>query len=225
MNAYLFIVFLTFFSLPALLPSVASSGQEKTAQAIQSEWPELDFTSAYDSFEKKDFARAAQEIRKGADFLKTAAERSSGKIRGDLSRSYNEIVKLSTDIENGSVKSSSRLKKEFSRAHQSLSEYYNERLGNSWLKRDTDNAGRELKSAVSNLEHSLSWAGNETKQKTKTVINDARSLGERLINKVALTAKEVETEIQKVGVEINELKAKVSEGQEQNGNDSRGLKK
>jgi len=63
--------------------------------------------------------------------------------------------------------------------HQTLAEYYQARLKVSWLK-DTDKAGRELKSAVSNLERGIAWAAGEIEDKNVRVIEESRNLGERL---------------------------------------------
>ena len=73
------------------MPVSAMAEQETTAGAIHAEWPEMDFTAAYDDFTKGDFAAASQEVKKGADFLKAASERSEGKIKKDLLRSYSEL--------------------------------------------------------------------------------------------------------------------------------------
>ena len=194
----------------------AAAGQDKPEGAIHAEWPEMDFTAAYDDFTKGDFAAASQEIKKGSDFLKAASKRSEGKIKKDLLRSYSELKKLSVDIEKGAVKSSARLRKVFSRAHQALAEYYHARLKNSWLKKDTERAAKELNSTASNLERGISWAGGAVEEKTKKVITEARSLGKRLAKKAQWSAEEVEKRIKEFGEELKKLEDKVVQGQKGN---------
>jgi hypothetical protein len=205
------VVSLLLASLPWMKPTSAFAGPERPKGTIQSEWPEIDFTAAYDYFEKKDFSHAAQEIRNGADFLKAASERSKGKIRNDLLRSHDELAKLSDDTEKGSVTSSSRLREAFSHAHKALAEYYHARLKASWLKRDTDKAGRELKSEASNIERALSWAGSAVEEETLQVLSEARSLGEKLAEKADWTSQEVEKGIKDIGEEIDKLEGRFQE--------------
>lgn len=107
-------------------------------EMIRAEWPETDFTVAYDSFSKGDSARAAYEIRKGSQLFKLAAERSSGKIRNDLETSYQELQKLADSIEKGTVRSPGELNHVFARAHLALAEYYRKQLQESWLARSEE---------------------------------------------------------------------------------------
>ena len=196
------ILSLLFAAFLGLKPPAAVPTQEKPEGAIQSEWPEMDFTAAYDKFRGRDFAGAAQEIRKGADFLEAASEHSEGKPREDLLRSYEELKRLSGDIENGNEKSAANLREAFSRAHKSLAEYYHARLKASWLRKDTDRAGRELKTAVSNLEKGVSWADRQIEADTAKVIGESRDLAERLYRKAQWTSEEVEKKITELGEEL-----------------------
>ena len=199
--------------LQATMPSLVVAGPGATNGAIQAEWPDLDFTAAYDDFTKGDFAAASLEIRRGADFLNTIAERSAGKIKEDLLRSYGELEKLSDDIEKGTVKSPADLRKTFSRAHQSLAEYYHARLKDSWLKKDTEMAGRELRSALSNLARSISWYGAEAEEKAATVIKELGELEERLAQKSEWIAEEIDKAIKEIQEELNKLQSQNSTGE------------
>ena len=206
-------LYLAFIMLQAAMPSLAGAGPGATNGAIHPEWPELDFTVAYDDFTKGDFAAASLEIRKGADFLNTIAERSAGKIKEDLLRSNGELGKLSDDIEKGTAKSPTDLRKAFSHAHQALAEYYHARLKDSWLKKDTEMAGRELRSALSNLEHSISWYGGEAEEKAAKVIKELRELVESLTKKSEWIAEEIDKAIKEIQEELNKLQGQNSAGE------------
>ncbi len=198
-------LYLAFIALQATMPDVVAAGQKASGGAIQAEWPELDFTAAYDNFTKGDSAAASREIRRGADFLHTIAERATGKIKEDLFRSYGELGKLSDDIEKGTVKSSTDLREAFSHAHQALAEYYHARLKDSWLKKDIEMVRKELKSALSNLERSISWYGGEVEEKTTKVIKELRALEERLAQKSEWIAEKIDLAIKEIEDELNKL--------------------
>jgi hypothetical protein len=213
---YITLIFLlTFIPLSEALVFAGTEG-EKHGGAIQAEWPAIDFNAAYDAFSRKDYSASSQNIRKGAAFLKAAADRSSGKIKNDLLSAYAELEKLAGDTENGKVESSLRLRKTFARAHNALAEYYHERLKQSWLRKDTEEAGRELKSAVSNLEHGIGWAGGEIEEKTEKVIKKSREIAEKMAQKSEWTADEVEKRMREVGEEINKLKVRIAGNEKTN---------
>ncbi len=206
-------LFIAFATLPALKSSAVSAGHEKAAETIKSELPEMDFTAAYEDFNKKEFGPSSREIKKGAEYIRAASEHSGGKIMEDLLSSYKELEKLSGDIKNGAPVTPSRLRKAFSHAHQALAEYYLAGLKDSWQKKDMQNAGRELKSAALHLERSIKWAGIGIELKTEAVLKDARLLSEKLLRKAELKAKEVEKGIKDMGEELSKQKDRNTRGE------------
>ncbi len=203
---------LIFIAFPVAMPVPAQAVQERISGPIHAEWPDLDFNAAYDDFIKGNFAAASREIREGANFLLAAAERSSGSIEKDLLRTYDELKELAKDIEEGAVKSPSRLRRAFSHAHQVLAEYYAVRLRDSWLKKESETADRELRLAASNLERSISWVDEEMKEKTEKLIKELRELGEKLAQRAESLAGEIEKSIKEIEEELNKLQDRIARG-------------
>jgi hypothetical protein len=110
------------------------------------------------------------------------------------------------------VQSPSALRKAFSHAHQALAEYYHERLKESWLKKDTDKASRELRAALANLERSIMWYGAEVEEKVAVIIKELRALGERVVQKSGSIEEEINKAIKEIEEEFNNLLGRNTEG-------------
>ncbi|MGE5237824.1 MAG: hypothetical protein ACM3ON_03370 [Chloroflexota bacterium] len=199
--------------LTAALGTATSVNGAMSKETIRAEWPEMDFTMAYDSFSKGDMRTTADEIRKGSQFFKRAEERSSGKIRNDLEGSYQELQKLSAGIEQGTVKSPKQLKRTFAHAHLALAEYYRKRLEESWLAKETERAGHDLDAAARNLERGLGWMGQQVKKETSTAIKDAHAISRKLIEGLRWASQEVEKGIKEIGAEISILRKRMEKGE------------
>ncbi len=198
-------------AVPALIPVPAGAGQEGISGPIHAEWPDLDFNSAYDDFTKGNLEAAAREIRKGADFLSAAAERSSGSFEKDLRRTSEELKELADDIEKGPVTSPKRLRRAFSHSHQALAKYYAVRFRNSWFKKETTTADREWRLAAANLQRSISWVDKEIKEETEKLIKELQALGEKLAQKAEFFSDEIERSIKEIEEELNKLQGRITE--------------
>lgn len=163
------------------------------------------FKKAHEDFLKKDRKAAAAEIREAAALLKREERRATSEGKKDLSASAQELEKLATDVENGTVTSVKELDNAFARAHYALARHHYLKASKSWAEKEADKAGHELKAAAADLERGLTWAGHKAEAGTKTVINNTRILGEKLIKGAGWVSAEVGKGIEDLGKEIEKL--------------------
>ncbi|MEJ2647934.1 MAG: hypothetical protein P8016_05950, partial [Sedimentisphaerales bacterium] len=165
-----FIVLMTVVIVPG---SIALTGFESRAQAMESSNPsvsseqqqqmqrneaiktsEENLTKARESFLKKDYKTAAQNVRKTVAFMKTEEMNASTSGRKMLASSVNELDMLADNIQKGTVTSVNTLDSAFSRARDAI-------RSNSQIRTAESQTGRALQSTSSGVKHGLSWTGDK----------------------------------------------------------------
>lgn len=136
-----------------------SSSSVTTPQAPPQENPavqanEQNFTSARESFLKKEYKAAAEEIRKGIKFMKTEETRATAAGKKMLTASINELDALAKDIEKGSVATVDSLDNAFTRARDAIA-------SNPHVQSAETKASEAAKDTSSGLKRGLSWTGDK----------------------------------------------------------------
>jgi hypothetical protein len=163
------------------------------------------FHKARENFLKKDTKAAAEEIRKGAAFLRLQAARATTEGKKGLVESVAELEKLANDVEKGTVTSAKTLDYTFAKAHHALARHHYLKALEYRTKKDTKRVGHSLRAAAVHLEHGFAWAGHELEADTVKVVRRAHDLGDKLIIGTGLMTDEVVKAIDKMGEEIDKL--------------------
>jgi len=163
------------------------------------------FHKAKQSFLKKDFKASADEIRKGAAFLRLQAARATEEGKKGLIVSISELEKLANDIEKGTVTSAETLDRAFARAHHKLAQHHYLKALDYKAKKDTMRLGHALKAAAVHLEHGFAWSGHELEAATVKIVRTALDLSGKLIEGTGLITEEVGKAIDYIGEEIKKL--------------------
>jgi hypothetical protein len=169
------------------------------------ESPGEHFHKARQSFLKKDYKAAAEEIRKGEAFLRLQSARATVEGKKGLDASVEELEKLANDVEKGTVTSAKTLDNTFARAHHALAKHHYLKAIEYRAKNDTRRTGHALKAAAIHLEHGFAWAGHELEAGTVRVIKDTGLLAGKLVEGTGWVAEEVGKAIDKIGQEIDKL--------------------
>jgi len=167
--------------------------------------PDLHFQNAHQSFLAKNYNKAAEEIRKGAAFVKLEARRSSGDVKYSLNSSAQELGKLAVDTKKGTVKSVQEGDGAFARADRALAQSHQVKAKESWAKKETVKTGHEMKAGARLLEQSAAWAGSEANAGVSAVVTDTRTLAGKLADGSGYAAEEVDKGINHLGKEISDL--------------------
>ena len=99
-------------------PSVTTPQVEQEKTAVQNN--EQNFTKARESFLKKDYKAAAEEIRKSVKYMKTEEFHAAASGKKMLTASIKELDKLAKDVEKGSVTTVNTLDNAFARARDAI---------------------------------------------------------------------------------------------------------
>jgi len=173
------------------------------------ESPGEHFHKARQSFLKKDYEAAAEEIRKSAAFMKLEEARANAEGKKLLTTSIDELEKLATDVEKGTVTSAATLNHAFAKAHYALAKHHYLRAMEYKAKGAGTKLGHALKASALHLEHGFAWAGHEMDAGTVAVIKDTGLVAGKLIEGGGWVGKEAGGAVDKIGVEIEKLGKKL----------------
>jgi len=163
------------------------------------------FHQARESFLKKDMKTAADEIRKGAAFLKLEAGRATEAGKKPLMDSIQELEELADSVEKGTVTSTNELDHTFARAQSALATHYRLMATESWAKKETSKTGKALNAAALHLEYSAVWGFGKLETGTKEVVKDTRILSGKLIKGTGWVTTEVGRTVEALGKEIEKV--------------------
>lgn len=180
------------------------------AESSDSASIEQTFQKAKQEYLQKNMNTAARHIRKGADYMKTQAQKASVKGKTALTASSQELEKLADDVQKGLVTSEKKMEDAFARAYLALASEDYIKSTESWAKKETAKAGAALESANKNLEKSVSWAGQKIEKSTTDAMRKSEALALKLKKKSALIADEVVKGLQEAGNEIEKFGKKIS---------------
>ncbi|KQC09294.1 MAG: hypothetical protein APR62_02770 [Smithella sp. SDB] len=171
---------------------------------------EQTFQKAKQKYLDKNMNSAAQQIQKGASFVKTQAEKASDKGKEKLDASAKELEKLADDVKKGTVTSVRKIEDAFARAYAALAFDSHIKSTQSWAKNQKEKAGDALDSANKYLEHGFTWAGQKIEKGTKEVIRKSDELSQTLKKKGSLLAEEVGKGLKNAGDEIEKFGKNIS---------------
>jgi serine protease Do len=164
------------------------------------------FQQAQKYFQKKDFASAASQIRKGALVLRAAAEHAEGTTENALLTSAEELESLAKGFDKKAAYSIEEVREAFSRAHQAMAEYYNLKASESWAKNAISQVADDLNAAADHLEEGWAWLGHKEEAGTQATIAYARHLGDKIKAGTQWVAAEVNKGVDDIHREVEKLK-------------------
>jgi len=203
-KTFFLIIFISFFIITWTF-SPGPKAQASQTPSVKAEEPESSFQKADEFFLKKDLKASASEIRKGAGFLKKKAKEASKEGKEGLKASAQELEKLAKDVEKGTVTSEGKLKDTFARSYQALANHHYLKASELWAKKKTKETGQALTAAAQYLEQTARWSGRKLETGTAEVVNDARTVGGKLIKGAGYGVEEVGKGIKEIGSELSKF--------------------
>lgn len=171
---------------------------------------EQTFQKARQDYLQKNMNSAAQQIKKGAGFMKAEAAKASVKGKDALTASAQELEKLADDVKKGAITSQKRMEETFARAYLALASDAQIKSTESWSRKEAAKAGVALESANKNLEKSFAWAGQKIEKGTNDAMKKSQDLALKLKKKGSLVAEEVGKGIKDAGNEIEKFGKMIS---------------
>jgi hypothetical protein len=138
------------------------------------------FQKARQEYLQKDMKAAADDVRKGAAYLKSEAAAATDKEKKALTESYQELEKLAGELEKGTVKSVKEMEMAFARAYEALATNSHMKSTEAWSKKEYKQAGDDLEEAIDELVKGFAWAGQEIQVGTQKAISQSKELSKKL---------------------------------------------
>ena len=198
-------VIITAFALAVMgiFPWIALAGPEPSLI-------EQTFQKARQDYVEKNMNSAAEQIKKGAAYMKGEAANASVKGKEALTTSAQELDKLADDVKKGAVTSKKRMEDSFARAYHALASDAHIKSTESWTKKEAAKAGAALESANRNLEKGFAWAGQKIEKSTNDAMKKSEDLALKLKKKSSVITEEVGKGLQDAGNEIERFGKRIS---------------
>ncbi|BBJ22568.1 hypothetical protein W01_04950 [Candidatus Nitrotoga sp. AM1P] len=174
-----------------------------------SEEPQRHFTNAVEAYAKKDYKAAAADIHKATSYLRLEAGRAIGETKQELESSVVQLDTLAASVEKGAVKEVQSITNVFAKANHALALEHRSKAVESWLRKEYNKTGYELKAAAHGLESAAGWVGGEVKAGASATVADTRALGDKLASGATWTRDEVAKGFESLGNSINALGDKI----------------
>lgn len=167
--------------------------------------PQRHFLAAADAYAKKDYKTAANQVRKGASYVRLESARAVGDVKKGLDAAGAELDRTADALDKGAVKTDKSMDKSFADAEHALALAHRAKAAESWTDKAYDQAGYELKAAAQGLESSAAWTGSEAKGAAASAAADANALGDKLANGGVWAKDEVAKAFDSLGHAIDKL--------------------
>jgi hypothetical protein len=187
-----------------IVPWAAVAGSESQSSIEQT------FQKAKQDYLDKNMSSAAQQIQKGAAYMKAEAAKASVKGKEALNASAQELEKLSDAVKKGTVTSVKGIEEAFARAYVALASDSHIKSTEAWTKKQAAKAGDSLDSATKYLERSLAWADQKVEASTKEAIKKSEDISLKLKKKGSVVAEEVGKGLKDMGNEIEKFGKRIS---------------
>jgi len=160
---------------------------------------------ARESYLTVDLGAAAKRLRKAAAHLRITSSQADEKTRAQLNQSADELDSLAHSVETGKVKSAHELDRPSARALQRLSRHHYLMAQRSWVQKQRERTGKQLRAAADDLEHAARLSEQEVEAATKTVVADVRVISTRLVDGVASGVDDVGAGLERFGKQIESV--------------------
>ena len=203
LNLIISVVVCTLFAT-AILPWTAVAASESQSSLEQT------FQKAKQDYLDKNMSSAAQQIQKGAAYMKAEAAKASVKGKEALNASAKELEKLADDVKKGAVTSVKKIEDTFARAYIALASDSQIKSTELWAKKEAARAGDALDSATKYLERSFAWAGQKIETSTNDAMKKSKELSLKLKEKGSVVAEDVGKGLKDAGNEIEQFGKRIS---------------
>jgi hypothetical protein len=156
------------------------------------EQPSPHFVRARELLGKKDGARAAYEVRRGADWLAlVAVDSGKGEDRDRLQKAVANLRRVASDMENGRIASPNELNKALAEADRSYAIYYLHWAERAQRERMYEELAAPLKALAARLEAGAKWAGRNLDEGEAKLISRLRAMSSAVKTDGARAEKDV----------------------------------
>jgi hypothetical protein len=170
-----------------------------------SDEPSQQLSMARQSYVMLDLGAVAKRLRKAAANLRITSNQADEAIKPQLTHSADELESLAGRVEKGEVKSVRELDQPSARALHRLSRHHYLMAQRSWLHKERERTGKQLRAAADNLEHAARLSEQEVQAASQTVVADVRLIAGKLVEGVGYGVDEVGRGFASLGKEVESV--------------------
>jgi hypothetical protein len=171
------------------------------------EEPDKTMAASHSSFVKGDTAKASQQIRKAATYVKNESREVAASAKDGVEEAAASLDKLGREVKNGTVKSGDELRQTFARVDHALA------VGWHKTAEEAKNSGKDadaaLRKAGAALDGAAKWSGTKLKQGAQASIRTLQKAGKKTGEAIKAGAKEVEGWFNDLGNGIKDVGRKL----------------
>ena len=167
------------------------------------EEPDKTMAASHSSFVKGETAKASQQIRKAATYVRNESNEVAVSAKADVEQAAASLDKLGREVKNGTVKSEDELRKTFARVDHALAVGWHKTADEA--KNSGKDAGAALRKAGAALDGAAKWSGTKLKQGAQASLRALQKTGEAIKG----GAKQVEGWFNDIGNGIKEVGRKL----------------
>jgi hypothetical protein len=172
--------------------------------------PAEHFAAAREALARRQPTQAAGKIRDAAAFVRGQVSLASGTSKADLQEAARDLDRIAVRVRNGALKTPRELDAALRRSDRGLARHHLERAMGAWERRESQAAGRELRTAAQYTERLAQDAGRGVKRATTDVVRGTREVSAKLVRGAGWTTDEVGKAFDSLGREIDRLSADVA---------------
>jgi hypothetical protein len=169
--------------------------------------PQLD--SARTSYARREFDRAATQLRAAAAFARAEADSAIGDGRAALLQAGHDLDSLAARVARNAAGNVSAFDRTFARVHEAESRHHLARARDAWTRRDRERAGEELLMAVDHLERASKDAALPLDATARQAVTTVREVAMALDGNTVVAAAEAENAFSVTRRELDALAARM----------------
>ncbi len=190
-------------SAQGLYPAFPSPGPYTLGQGyFAPKEPGKTFHEARQNFLDEEYKIAAEDIRKGAVFIKVEAARGTKESHKLLGEAAQDLEKLAVKVENGTADSARELDEAFASAHHALARHYILTAGEAWAKKETTLTGQYLQAAAYHFMYAMAWDSRKLETASLAAIKKSRTVARKLIEGSDYAAEDVSKALETMSGQI-----------------------
>jgi hypothetical protein len=168
------------------------------------------FASAREALARHHRAQALADMRDAATFVRGQVSLAGGTTKADLAESARDLDRIAVQVQSGKLNTPRELDAALRRTDRGLARHHLERAMRAWERRQSNAAGRELRTAAQYTERLARDAGTGVERGTTGVVRGTRKVSSKLIDGAGWTVDEVGKAFGALGREIDRLGADIA---------------
>jgi hypothetical protein len=173
--------------------------------AVASEEVADNLQRARADLEKGRRTSAGEQLDRAAALLRLEAAQAPAGERTNLENAARELADTSRGVSAGTERAGRELDRRLARVSHGLAAYHLANARQSWVGRQGERTGREMRAATSYLENAARWSGATAERAGRELTRDTLQMSDRLVHGAAAVPEEVGRSIDRLGGEVDRI--------------------